>query len=60
MKHTYLMSNLARLSAFCALAPLVFSSVYASTIIDPVSVNSPQGDYGGAYSLANIIDQSGL
>lgn len=32
----------------------------AGTIIDPATVSSPQGDFGGNYALVNLINQSGL
>lgn len=32
----------------------------AAAVIGPVSINSPQGDLGGSFLLANIINQSSL
>lgn len=60
MKQSHIINKSCFWVAFCILAAFFFSPANASTIIDPVSVSSPQGDYSGDYALANIINQSGL
>ena len=55
MKLTAFIGSVA-VSAAIALAP----AAQASVMIDPISVSSPSGDFGGAYALVNLINQSGL
>jgi hypothetical protein len=55
MKLTAFIGSVA-VSAAIALAP----AAHASVIIDPISVSSPSGDFGGAFALVNLINQSGL
>ena len=60
MKQSHLINKSCFWVAFCILVAFFFSPANASTIIDPVSVTSPQGDFSGDFALVNIINQIGL
>jgi len=49
-----------KLAVCLAIVALAATPSQASVIISATGVSSPQGDFGGAQALVNIINQSGL
>ena len=52
--------KLSHLLASVATAVMLAAPATAEVMIDPISVTSASGDFGGEFALVNMINQSGL
>ena len=52
--------KLSHLLAGVVTVVMLAAPATADVMIDPTAVSSPSGDFGGAFALVNMINQSGL
>jgi hypothetical protein len=52
--------KLSHLLAGVVTVVMLAAPATAEVMIDPTAVSSPSGDFGGAFALVNLINQSGL